>query len=380
MRFIHLADTHLGFRQFSGKLDPERRLNQRECDVYGVWHQAIGIAIEREVDAVIHAGDMFDSARPSPRALSEALDGISRLRDSGIPLVAIAGNHSTPRFRSGGFVFEVLERFGVQAAWQEPHTFLIGGVAFHAVPHEPDGALLQDDIRAARPDPNVDANVLVLHAGLDAVPAAGYGEVNPITVASDLLVEAPFDYIAMGHLHRFQAPQINAIYPGSLERLDFADLEGDKAVVEIDLAVKPGTPGFVTRHKLDARPMFDLKVGCEGCDQATIIARLEQQLSGVELDGAVVRVRLEELHRDVWGGLDFDRFDEIFADCLHHAIHVGRSGLRAAPGGAGESAELQFESWARSRVPQGLDPERVIGIAQRHLQDAAVAEAERDSE
>ena len=41
MRIIHLADTHLGFRQFSGKLEPERRLNQRECDVYGVWHRAI---------------------------------------------------------------------------------------------------------------------------------------------------------------------------------------------------------------------------------------------------------------------------------------------------------------------------------------------------
>ena len=42
----------------------------------------------------------------------------------------------------------MLERFGVQAAWQEPHTFLIGGAAFHAVPHEPDGTLLQDDMAA----------------------------------------------------------------------------------------------------------------------------------------------------------------------------------------------------------------------------------------
>ena len=47
MRIIHLADTHLGFRQFAGKLHPERRLNQRECDVYDMWHRAIDIAIER---------------------------------------------------------------------------------------------------------------------------------------------------------------------------------------------------------------------------------------------------------------------------------------------------------------------------------------------
>ena len=120
--------------------------------MYAVWHRAIEIAIERDVDAVIHAGDLFDSARPSPRALSEALDGIVRLRDAGIPMVAIAGNHSTPRFRSGGSVFEILQRFGVNAAWQEPQTFRIGEVAFHAVPHEADGEQLQDDIRALAPD------------------------------------------------------------------------------------------------------------------------------------------------------------------------------------------------------------------------------------
>ena len=379
MRFVHLADTHLGFRQFSGKLDPDRKLNQRECDVYAVWHTAIEIAIERDVDAVIHAGDLFDSARPSPRALSEALDGIVRLRDAGIPMVAIAGNHSTPRFRSGGSVFEILQRFGVNVAWQEPQTFRICEVAFHAVPHEADGSQLQDDIRALAPDASAAANVLMLHAGLDAVPASGYGEVNPISVSSELLVEAPFDYIAMGHLHRFQAPQINAIYPGSLERLDFADLDGDKAVLEIDMSKQPGDPGFVTRHVLDTRPMLDLTIPCCGCDQTAVLAGLEHELAGKALAGAVVRVRLEELQRDVWGALDFGRFDELFADCLHHMIHVGRSGLHAGPDHVSQQAELQFDTWARARVPEGLDPETVIAIAQNHLKDAAVAEAEEDA-
>ncbi|MEJ7784896.1 MAG: exonuclease SbcCD subunit D [Solirubrobacteraceae bacterium] len=380
MKIIHLADTHLGFRQFSGKLDPDRKLNQRECDVYAVWHRSIDIAIERNVDAVIHAGDLFDSARPSPRALSEAIDGFAKLRDAGIPVVAIAGNHSTPRFRSGGSVFEVLERFGVQAAWREPHTFKIGDVAFHAVPHESQAAQLQDDIRALTPDASASANVLMLHAGLDAVPAPGYGEVNAISLGAEVLVDAPFDYIAMGHLHRFQAPQVNAIYPGSIERLDFGDVVGDKTVLEIDLSLPAGATGFVTRHPLATRPLIDRIVTCNGFDQAAVVGGVQQALEGEALDGAVVRVRLEELGRDVWGALDFGRLDDLFADCLHHQIQVGRSGLQTGSDSESQRAELQFDSWARERIPSGLDAEAVIAIAQNHLADAAANEVVEESD
>jgi exonuclease SbcD len=379
MNIIHLADTHLGFRQFSGKLDPDRKLNQRECDVYAVWHRAIEIAIERNVGAVIHAGDLFDSARPSPRALAEAIDGFARLRDAGIPIVAIAGNHSTPRFRSGGSVFEILERFGVKAAWREPQTFRIGDVAFHAVPHEADAAQLRDDISALTPDTSASANVLILHAGLDGVPTPGYGEVNAISLDAEVLVNAPFDYIAMGHLHRFQAPQINAIYPGSLERLDFGDVEGDKAVLEIDLSLPAGAPGFVTYHSIEPRPVIDRVVTCTACDQSAVISRVEQALDGTSLEGAVVRVRLDELGRDVWGALDFGRFDELFAGCLHHQVQVGRSGLHAGPD-AESVAELQFDTWARERIPADLDAETVLAIAQNHLRDAAAREVEEEAE
>lgn len=375
MRIVHLADTHLGFKQFANKLDPVKRLNQRECDVYAAWHRAVDIAIEREVEAVVHAGDLFDSARPSPRAMAEAIDGFARLREAGIPVIGIAGNHSTPRFRSGGSVFEVLQRFGVHAAWEQPETFRIGNVAFHAVPHEADAEQLQEDIRGLQPDPAADANVLILHAGLDAVPAPGYGEVNSISVSAETLVEAPFDYIALGHLHRFQAPQVNAIYPGSLERLDFADLEGEKAVLEIDLGAGAGSSGFVTRHPLPTRAMFDLVVSCDGCDEGAVLERIEAQLDGKDLEGAVVRVRFEALQRDVWGALDFARLDELFAPCLHHQVQVGHGGLRTTVD-EDDGHELRFDTFARERIPTGLDPEHVIAIAQQFLSEATAAEAE----
>lgn len=375
MRIVHLADTHLGYRQFAGKLDPQRGLNQREVDVYNAWLRAIDIAIERRPDVVLHAGDLFDSARPSPRAMAEALDGFLKLREAGIPTIVIAGNHSTPRFRSGGSVFEILERFGIEAVWNGPRTVRVDGIAIHAVPHEPEADKLLADIRELRPDGKADANVLLLHAGLEGV-RQDYGEVNEIELDPGVLAAVAYDYIALGHLHRYQAPQINAVYPGSLERLDFADVQGDKGVLEIDLAAGPGSEGFVRRHPLAVRPMLDLPVECEELNPSEILGSLETAIGGQVPDGAVVRVRLDSIARDVYHALDFAAIDELFAPALHHFLLVGRGGLKSSS--SADERDLSFAAFARHHMPKGIDEEAVLAIAQRYLVDATAAEAEAE--
>ncbi len=251
------------------------------------------------------------------------------------------------------------------------------GSSFHAVPHEAEAEQLREDIDGLELRPDAEANVLVLHAGIAALPRPTYGEAKAPELDPALLAEAEFDYIALGHLHRFQAPQVNALYPGSLERLDFADLAGDKAVLEIDLAAGAGNRGFVTRHPVPTRPLFDLSVDCSDCDPSAVLARVRRQLATCELDGAVVRVRLDSLQRDVYHALDFDRLGDLFAPCLHHVVGVGREGLRSGESGAGDE-ELGFADWARRRVPAGLDAEKVVAIALGFLAEAAAAEIEAE--
>jgi DNA repair protein SbcD/Mre11 len=377
MKIIHLADTHLGFRQYAGKLDAERGINQRECDVYAVWHRAIDIAIDRQPGLVIHAGDLFDSSRPTPIALTEALDGFRRLREAGIPVVVIAGNHSTARFRSAhGSVFQVLERFGIAAIWDGPRTVQVDGIAVHACPHEPDRDRLSENVANLKLDARADANVLLLHAGLEAVRNS-YGEVNEVEIDPELLTQVEFDYIALGHLHRFQAPQINAIYPGSLERLDFNDLAGDKAVVEINLEAGAGSAGFLERIVVPTRPILDLVLDCRDLGPAEVLSAAEGVVGGCELKGSVVRLRLEGITRDAYQSLDFAAIGELFAPCLHHVLSVGREGLRSGMGSEGVT-DLSFATWAQGRVPAGLDEDTVITLARRYLEDAAAEEAEAE--
>ena len=94
MKFAHLADTHLGYRQFG--------LIEREKDFYEVFEKVIDKIIEEKVDFVIHSGDLFESAKPSPIALLIFQKGLLKLKGAGIPMYAIAGNHDMV-MRSGQF-------------------------------------------------------------------------------------------------------------------------------------------------------------------------------------------------------------------------------------------------------------------------------------
>lgn len=252
----------------------------------------------------------------------------------------------------------------------------MNGLTIHAIPHEPDAAQLLADIRSLSLDPKADGNVLVLHAGLEGVKQ-GYHEVNEIDLDPTELAAIGYDYIALGHLHRYQAPQLNALYPGSLERLDFSDVEGKKGVVEVDLAVGAGRDGFVTQHELKTRPMHDIAVDCDGVGPAEVVAQLVKQVENVVLDGAVVRVRFEGIARDVYHSLDRDEIDEVFSSALHVVSLVGHGGLAAAQDERSE--DLSFKAFARREMPKGVEGDAVIKLALSYLDDAEAAEIEAES-
>src|SRR5215217_2984376 len=118
MRIVHFADTHLGHRYLT-KVDDEGH-NFREQDVYKAFARAVERILQLRPNAVVHAGDLFDSFHPSTQALTVALDGFARLHEAGIPSVVVSGNHSTPRYHATQHVFSLLDRYGyVHAVWEE---------------------------------------------------------------------------------------------------------------------------------------------------------------------------------------------------------------------------------------------------------------------
>lgn len=84
-KILHVSDTHLGKKQYGSEI--------RKKDYATAFDATIDIAIDDDVDAVIHTGDLFDDRSPDTQSVSSAFQTIKRLDDEEIPFLGIVGNH-----------------------------------------------------------------------------------------------------------------------------------------------------------------------------------------------------------------------------------------------------------------------------------------------
>ena len=369
MRIVHVADTHLGFRQLHRVNDAGR--NVREQDVYDAFERAISKTIELEPAALIHAGDLFDSYHPSSAALRVALDGFARLRDAGIPAVVIAGNHSTPRVASAEHIFGVLERFGgVHVIYGGARVVRIGDLAVHGVAHDNEPAQLTAALRGARPAADAKFNVLVAHVGLDGLGQVVGSEAGSVTVSGEALDQAgDFDYIALGHLHKFAPARNNAAYAGSLERLSWADDAPDKGIVEVDLAAGRESRDYLCLHPIDGRSHITLDaIDAATADDLTaaILARGERAGGAEALRGAMVRVSVRNVTAAAWNALDQRAIAAAFRECLHFEREAHFAGRQAMQASASPALREFLLRWPGAQGA-GIDTEDFIARAEAFL-------------
>ncbi|MER3437278.1 MAG: hypothetical protein C4346_06635 [Chloroflexota bacterium] len=173
LRIAHLSDTHLGYRAFY-KADPVTGRNQRALDIERAYETVISDILTRDVDLVIHSGDVFHHTRPAYSAMRAFVRQTRRLETAGVPVVVIAGNHETPRLRTSGSVFSVLElalpevRF-VTGYDLETVPFAKLNLRVVAIPH---GRLADPLPPVVYPERGV-TNVLVLHGLVPGLALGG---------------------------------------------------------------------------------------------------------------------------------------------------------------------------------------------------------------
>jgi len=274
MRILHTADTHIGTKQYN--------LEERRADFSRSFQRAVEIALEENVDAVVHAGDLFDDRIPTAEDLHETLGSLAMLKKAGISFLAIVGNHEMRR--------------GVQ--WIDLFAKLDLAVHLGAEPFEINNIKFYGYDYAGRKqiEPlKLDGGVLVFHQLIDRV-AFGDGELK-----LDELANCGADFVLLGDYHEHQQWRENDVlitYSGSTERWSLGE-EGARGVTIVDLETKR-----LDRREIKGRPFLYIT---EEDDPIKTLDAYSEHLEGtvvcVHLKNSEHSIKAIEEHARSYGAL-----------------------------------------------------------------------------
>ena len=285
MKLLHLADLHLGKRVNGFDLLEDQRY---------ILEQVLLLCDERGVQAVLLAGDLYDTAVPPAAAASLLSWFLTELASRGVAVLAIAGNHDSAERLD--YAATLLARQNVHLAGRfcgAPGRVTLhdrfGPVEFTLLPfvraatvrhYLPDAPITDYDSAvaaalAASPS-NAPLRVLLAHqtvTGSGCAPVRSGSESAPLCIGTVENVDAArfagFSYTALGHIHRPQRAGADTIrYAGSPLCYHLDECGSEKSAVLIDLGRKgvedlqllPLTPRRRMRHltgplaKLTAHP------------------------------------------------------------------------------------------------------------------------------
>lgn len=307
MKILHTSDWHLGKR-----LDDFPRFEEQQA----VMNEICEIADRENVDAVLVAGDLFDTFNPPTEAIDLLYKTLKKLTNSGKrPVIAIAGNHDSPDrieapdplARECGIIFAgypatVVPAFELETGLKIFHseegfieinlsgnpiqlrillTPYANALRFKTFLGEENSEeemrnLLQQKWSqlAAKHCNDKGVNVLVSHLFVveeggeipeepdDEKPVLHVGGVQAVYTKN---IPESIQYTALGHLHRMHSPGRNAWYCGSPLSYSFAEAGQKKYVLLVD--IEPGEQAKVTPVELKSGKKL-LRFRAEGVDPA----------------------------------------------------------------------------------------------------------------
>lgn len=317
--FIHTADIHFGMENY-GKIDPGTGIHTRLLDFENALNHCISMGIEKNIDFFLFSGDAYKTATPSPTQQKLLMRCFLRLYKAGIPIIIIVGNHDNPLSFGKTNSLEIFNEVPLDGfhVFSKPDLIVLptknGPVQIIGIPwptrntisinkkhlfksaeeitqyiSQAVSVLIQDFAQKCDPTlPTVLASHMTVSSGVfsGSEKRAIYGT-DPVLLPSQLALE-PFDYVALGHLHRYQNlnhkgyPAI--VYSGSIERIDFGERKEPKGFCLVSLERKKTNHTFI---KVPTRPFIQIDVHLKEGDQTQQIL---QKLTEYSLHNAVVKI------------------------------------------------------------------------------------------
>jgi len=323
LKLLHFADAHIDMTNF-GSHDPETGLPERVMDFLRSLDTIVQAAVDEKVDLVIFAGDAYKDRAPAPTFQREWGRRLMRISKAGIPTILLTGNHDiSPSQRKAHAMqeFDTLapEHIRVVSSLRLLTPDDLEGLPIQvlAIPWITRAGVMQsittgeteeeDPLRViengvsdwinlalSETDPSI-PTILTAHA---SVAGAKLGNEQEIKIGRDVILplglvcNPRFDYVALGHIHRHQDLNLGShppvVYPGSIERVDFGEVNEEKGFVIAQ--IEKGHTTYQWR-KLPIRKFIDRSVTLvdELNVNDKIIAAMPSQ---EELKDAIVRLKI----------------------------------------------------------------------------------------
>lgn len=267
MKLIHLSDLHLG-KRVNG-------FSQLEDQEY-IFVQIVQIIDEEKPHCVVIAGDVYDKPVPSGEAVQLFDDFLYQLARRQIQVLVISGNHDSPERIAFGS--RLMGQSGIHMApvysgkvspisLQDEHGVLdifmlpfVKPANVRSCYPEEEITSYTDAVSMAIHNMTINPahrNILVTH---QFVTGALRSESEDISVGGsdnvDASVFAPFDYVALGHIHRPQNIGSDTVrYCGTPLKYSFSEANHEKSVTIVEFAEK----GSVLVRTSQLMPLRDLR-------------------------------------------------------------------------------------------------------------------------
>ncbi len=254
IKILHTADIHFD-TPFSG-LTPKEALQSKE-ELKQVFETIIKICIEKEVDILLIAGDIFDNLSVNKTTLYFIKNCFERIQK--IKVFISPGNHDPFNEKSFYSIVEWPENVHIFKGQMENVVLgelntVVWGAGFNT-PHV-NKSLLKEVKR-------VDGynNIMVIHGEITS--SRDGNDYNPIT--EDEIAKSNMDYVALGHRHKFsevkKADNTYYSYSGCPQGRGFDELE-DKGIVFLELK-----DGFVESKfiRTSIRNYYEREIDIKGC-------------------------------------------------------------------------------------------------------------------
>lgn len=323
MRFLHLADLHLGKSVHSVSM-----IENRDQPVW--TERFLALADELRPDAVVMAGDIYDRSAPSGDAVELLSYLLTELSRRGICEMLIAGNHDSGQRLA--FAGELLSRSGVHIAGTLKDNALLehvtlsdeyGPVTFWLMPYVFPAAVsrvLGEELRdydsavrkllSVQPLDSSQRNVIVAHQnvtanGVEAVRGGSETMVGGVGQVDCSAFDA-FEYAALGHIHSgYSVGRESVRYAGSPLCYHFEEThQRAKGPVLVTLGPKESPPVLETQYIEPLHPMRELKGTFAALRDAELRDMRRGEYVRVILTDCRVTPEASAFFRDLYAGRD----------------------------------------------------------------------------